>query len=116
MIELNGNHMYVFQTAEDARDACVALKDGHRVVDTNTVLSKCRPNEAEARLRTATVMVSGIDKHGNLTGTPHPKTIDLWVNLKVVRGPDGIDIDLDRRIRVAIEDAEMERTKGKVSK
>lgn len=115
MIE-NGSFMYQFQTGEDAIDACKALKDGYRSVDTCTVLSKCRPNEAEARLRTVSVQVSGVDRNGNPTGEPKTKTIDLFANIRRIIGPDGIDVDLGQRVERAIEDAELERNKGKLKR
>lgn len=111
MKQMNGHHAYVFQSEEDARDAAKALKDGHVCVDTRTVWSMCKPQEAEQRLRLATVVVSGTNRDGNPTGEPKVKTCDLWSMLKVVLGPDGIDVELDRRIERAIEDGELERTK-----
>lgn len=113
MKNMNGHHCYVFQTAEDARDAAKALRDGNVTFDAFTVTSMCVPREAEARLRVATVMVSGIGRNGELTGVPVPKCVDLWAGMSKCFGPDGIDIELDRRIERAIEDGQLERTKWK---
>ena len=62
------------------------------------------------------VMVSGVGKNGELSGVPKPQCVDLWANMVRCVGPDGIDIDLDRRIERAIEDGNLERLSWKKSR
>lgn len=109
-------YTYVFQSREDAIDAAYVLDDARRATDIYTVISTSTPLEAEQRLRSCSVKSSGRNKVGELTGEPRIQGRDLWVNIRAVRGPDGLDVDLHQRIDRAIEDAELERFKAREKK